>query len=252
MKTIRYIYEDEDLLVCHKPAGMATEGAKTYTMDLVSAARNYLARKSGKTGKPPYVATVHRLDQPVEGVVVLAKNKKAAGDISNQIKNRSTGKYYYALCYGVIPDDRGKLTDYLIRKEDGLAAVVSETEKNSQKDAVITMENGDKVRTVAGDVKKAQLEYEVVKRTDNTSLLRIKLLTGRFHQIRVQLSHYGFPILGEKSYGSDESLRFSEKNGISDICLVSYKFELRHPSTGKKMCFEISPDNSQIKKMLGE
>ena len=66
------------------------------------------------------------------------------------------------------------------------------------------MENGDKVRTVAGDVKKAQLEYEVVKRTDNTTLLRIKLLTGRFHQIRVQLSHYGFPILGEKSYGSDE------------------------------------------------
>ena len=252
MRNIRYIYEDNDILVCHKPAGVATEGSKAYAMDIVSAARNYLARKNGRTGKPPYVATVHRLDQPVEGVVVLAKTKKAAGDISDQIKKRTTGKYYYALCYGSFPDDKGKLIDYLIRKEDGLAAVVSEEEKNTLKDSVITMENGEKVRTVAGDVKKAALEYEVVKRTDNTTLLRIKLLTGRFHQIRVQLSHYGYPILGEKSYGSEESVRFSEENAINDICLVSYKFELKHPTNGKRMCFEIKPDNSQIKSLLGE
>ena len=250
MRNIRYIYEDNDILVCHKPAGVATEGAKSYTMDLVSAARNYLSRKNGKSKKPPYVATVHRLDQPVEGVVVLAKTKKAAGDISDQIKNRSTGKYYYALCYGTVPNDGGKLVDYLIRKEDGLAAVVSKAEKDSLKDLVITRENGEKIRTVAGDVKKAALEYEVVKRTENTTLLRIRLLTGRFHQIRVQLSHYGYPILGEKNYGSAESVRFSEENGISDICLVSYKFELKHPSTGEKMCFEINPDNGQIKNMI--
>ena len=91
MRNIRYIYEDNDILVCHKPAGVATEGAKAYTMDIVSAARNYLSRKNGKSKKPPYVATVHRLDQPVEGVVVLAKTKKAAGDISNQIKTEVQG-----------------------------------------------------------------------------------------------------------------------------------------------------------------
>ena len=252
MRDIRYIYEDNDILVCHKPAGVATEGAKAYTMDLVSAARNYLARKDRKAGKPPYVATVHRLDQPVEGVVVLAKTKKAAGDISEQIKKRTTGKYYYALCYGVLPDDSGRLTDFLIRKEDGLGAAISENEKDTLKDGVITLENGEKVRTVAGDVKKAELEYEVVGRTGDTTLLRIKLLTGRFHQIRVQLSHLGYPILGEKSYGSEASLKYSEENGIRDICLVSYKFELRHPTTKKVLSFEISPDNSQIKSMLGE
>ena len=252
MRDIRYIYEDNDILVCHKPAGVATEGAKAYTMDLVSAARNYLARKDRKAGKPPYVATVHRLDQPVEGVVVLAKTKKAAGDISEQIKKRTTGKYYYALCYGKLPDDRGSLTDYLIRKEDGLAAVISEKEKDSLCDNVITLENGEKIRTVAGDVKKAQLEYEVVKRTEETTLLRIKLLTGRFHQIRVQLSHLGYPILGEKNYGSELSVNYSQDKGIKDICLVSYKFELKHPVTKKALSFEISPDNPQIKSMLGE
>ena len=252
MRDIRYIYEDNDILVCHKPAGVATEGAKAYTMDLVSAARNYLARKDRKAGKPPSVATVHRLDQPVEGVVVLAKTKQAAGDISEQIKQRTTGKYYSALCYGIMPDDRGGLTDYLIRKEDGLAAVVSEKEKDTLSDNVITMENGEKIRTVAGDVKKAQLEYEVVKRTTETTLLRIKLLTGRFHQIRVQLSHLGYPILGEKNYGSEASVSYSQDKGIKDICLVSYRFELKHPVTKKTLSFEISPDNPQIKSMLGE
>ncbi|MCR5556247.1 MAG: RluA family pseudouridine synthase [Butyrivibrio sp.] len=252
MRDIRYIYEDNDILVCHKPAGVATEGAKAYTMDLVSAARNYLARKDRKAGKPPYVATVHRLDQPVEGVVVLAKTRKAAGDISEQIKKRTTGKYYYALCYGVIPDERGSLTDYLIRKEDGFAAVINEKEKYSLKDGVITLDNGENIRTVAGDVKKAQLEYEVVKRTEETTLLRIKLLTGRFHQIRVQLSHLGYPILGEKNYGSEASVNYSQEMGIKDICLVSYKFELKHPVTKKALSFEINPDNPQIKSMLGE
>ena len=249
MRDIRYIYEDNDILVCHKPAGVATEGAKAYTMDLVSAARNYLARKDRKAGKPPYVATVHRLDQPVEGVVVLAKTKKAAGNISEQIKKRTTGKYYYALCYGVVPEDKGSLTDFLIRREDGLAQVVSEEEKNSLKDGVITLDSGEKIRIVAGDVKKAELEYEVIQRAVDTTLIRIKLLTGRFHQIRVQLC---FPILGEKSYGTEDSVRYSEENGIKDICLVSFRFDLRHPSTGKKMTFEIKPDNIQIKSMLGE
>ena len=250
MKKIEYIYEDEDLLVCHKPAGIATEGAKVSSLDLISAARNYLARKNRGKGERPYVATVHRLDQPVEGVVVLAKNKKAAGNIAEQIKKRTTEKYYYALCYGNVPEDNGKLTDYLIRKEDSLAAVVTESEKDSFKDGVITLESGDKIRTIGGEVKKAELEYEVIARTENSTLLKIKLLTGRFHQIRVQLSHFGYPILGESRYGSPESVKFSEDNAIKYICLVSFKFVLKHPATKKRMEFEITPDNTEIKSLL--
>ncbi|MBQ3796080.1 MAG: RluA family pseudouridine synthase [Butyrivibrio sp.] len=251
MREIKYIYEDNDILVCHKPSGVATEGAKAYTMDLISSARNYLARKN-RQGKPPYVATVHRLDQPVEGVVVLAKTKKAAGDIASQIKKRSTDKYYYALCYGIVPEDEGHLSDYLVRTEDGLAKVISEREKDSLKDSCITLENGDKLRIVAGEAKKAELDYTVIKRTENTTLLRIKLLTGRFHQIRVQISNMGYPILGEKRYESRESAAYSEEQGIRDICLVSYKFALDHPTTKKRMEFEIVPNNLHIKRLLGD
>ncbi len=248
MREIKYIFEDEDLLVCHKPAGIATEGARVGNIDLISAARNYLKRKNrdGKT----YLATVHRLDQPVEGVVVLAKTKKAAGDIARQIKEHTTDKYYYALCYGRPDSDTGKLTDFLVKKEDGLAKVISEKEKDTLKDNVITLESGEKIRVADQDVKLAKLEYSVIAGDDKVSLLRIKLLTGRFHQIRVQLSSIGHPIMGEKKYGSPESMALSEELGISQMCLVSFKFALTHPHTGKRMEFEIIPDNINIKKWI--
>lgn len=253
MKQLKIIYEDEDILVCHKPSGMATEGARAYNIDLISAARNYLRRSmKNKAAKIPYIATVHRLDQPVEGVVVLAKNKKAATEISAQIKKRTTEKYYYALCYGNILEDKGHLSDYLVRKEDSLATVISDKERDSFcNDSYIT-ENGEKIRTIGGEPKKAELDFQVVARNEVTTLLRIKLLTGRFHQIRVQLSHYGYPILGEAKYGTEESVNYSNENGIKNICLVSYKFALKHPTTKKRMEFEIIPDNDQIKKLLGE
>ena len=251
MKEISYIYEDDDLLVCHKPAGVATEGARSYSMDVVSAARNYRSRKNkAKDRRPPYVATVHRLDQPVEGVIVLAKTKKAATDVAAQIKNRTTDKYYYALCYGIFEEKKGSLEDFLVRKEDGFAAVVSEKECESLKDNVITLDNGENIRIIAGEVKKAKLEYEVIAEEENTSLLRIKLLTGRFHQIRVQMATAGHPIVGDQKYGTEQSLSYSKEAGVKDVCLVSYKFVLKHPSTKKKMEFAITPDNRQIKALL--
>ncbi|SFC84259.1 RluA family pseudouridine synthase [Butyrivibrio sp. YAB3001] len=253
MKEIKYIYEDEDILVCHKPAGIATEGARAYNMDVVSAARNYLSRKNKDkkaTGKPAYVVTVHRLDQPVEGVLILAKTKKAATDISAQIKNRTTQKYYYALCHGVIEENEGCLENYLARTEDGLARVVSEEEKNNCKDNCITGDNGEKIRIIAGDIKKAKLNYEVVARGEEETLLRIKLITGRFHQIRVQLANIGHPILGDNKYPTEASKAYSEARGINSVCLVSYRFELKHPSTKKRMEFEIVPDNTFIRRYL--
>lgn len=248
MREIKYIYEDEDLLVCHKPSGIATEGARVGKIDLISAARNYLKRKN--RNDKMYLSTVHRLDQPVEGVVVLAKTKKAAGDIARQIKEHTTDKYYYALCYGRPDSDTGTLTDYLVKTEDGLAKVVSEKEKDTLRDNVIILESGEKIRVADQDVKLAKLEYEVVAGDDKVSLLRIKLLTGRFHQIRVQLSGIRHPIMGEKKYGTTESMALSDELGISQMCLVSYKFALDHPTTGKRMEFEIEPYNINIKKWI--
>ncbi|MCR5670249.1 MAG: RluA family pseudouridine synthase [Butyrivibrio sp.] len=256
-KDIRYIYEDEDLLVCHKEAGMATEGARVGSMDLVSAARNYLARKQREDSKgrqrnlPPYVATVHRLDAPVEGVVVLAKTKKAATDIAAQIKARKTDKYYYALCYGTFGEEKALLTDYLVRREDtSLAMVISEKQAKDITSDTVTLENGEKIRLISGGAKKASLEYEVIAKKDNMSLLRVHLLTGRFHQIRVQLSHLGCPIIGDTAYGSPESLECAQRHRIKSLCLVSYKFGLKHPTTKKHTEFSIEPDNQAIAELL--
>ncbi len=254
MNEIKFIYEDDDILVCHKPAGIATEGARSYSMDVVSAARNYLNRKNraAANGKKVYVATVHRLDQPVEGVIILAKNKKAATELSDQIKKRTTDKYYYALCFGNIESDSGTLENLIVKKEDGFADIVTEEESKTYADNCITKENGEKIRIIAGEIKNAKLEYEVVERSDNKTLLRIKLLTGRFHQIRAQLSYIGYPILGDQKYGTEESISFSKENGIRNVCLVSFKFALNHPSKIKRMTFEIEPDNPQIKELLSK
>ena len=219
------IYEDSDILVCHKRAGIATEGARAGKQDLVSMTRNYLARKEnrnvGEAKKPPYVATVHRLDQPVEGVIVMAKTKKAATSLAKQIKDRTTGKYYYALCHGEFPEDKGTLEDFITRTPEGFAKICDKD---------------------TDDAKKAKLDFEVIKRKDGYSLLNIKLLTGRFHQIRCQLSSRGYPIVGDHRYGKEDDAPI--------ISLVSYKFELIHPTTKKKMTFEIEPDNALIKALL--
>ncbi len=254
---IEYIYEDKDILVCHKGAGIATEGAGAGRMDLVSAARNYLARKDNTETKgrqrnlPPYVATVNRLDAPVEGVLVLAKNKKAASELAWQIKNRTTEKYYYALCYGVPETKEGTLCDNLIRRKDtGLAYIISDEEMASVREGKVTLSGGEKTELIGGDVKKAELSYQVIASDEETALLKIHLITGRFHQIRVQLSGMGFPILGDTKYGSQESLKYGNDRGVRNLCLVSYSFSFDHPTTKKRMTFEIKPDNKKILALL--
>ena len=256
MKEIKILFEDEDIIVCHKPAGVATEGARVGSMDVVNFARNYLARKnraSGKkgSGKPPYVATVSRLDQPVEGVLVLAKTKAAATSLSKQIKEKTTDKYYYALSFGSVQEKSGHLTDYIARKEsDGNAIILTEKEKDSLKDNVVVLDSGEKCRILDGGISNAELDYEVVAEENEMTLFKIKLLTGRYHQIRAQLSHLGHPILGDQKYGSADSKAFSESQGIKDVCLVCYKFAFDHPKTGKRTEFEIKTYNSQIGSIL--
>lgn len=254
---LRIVYEDNDLLVCHKSAKMATEGASAGRMDLISAARNYLARKVNTDTKgrqrnlPPYVATVHRLDQPVEGVIVLAKTKKAASDLTAQIREHRTKKYYYALCLGTFDSKKALLTDHIARREDNKKAIIlSDKEAESVDGDAVTLESGEKIHLIGGDVKEAKLEYEVIAGDEGKTLLRIKLLTGRFHQIRAQLAAKGHPILGDNSYGMAESMAYAQEFGIRDVCLVSYLFGLKHPSTGKWTEFSIEPDNMAIKNLL--
>lgn len=259
MKEIKYIYEDHHIIVCHKPAGVATEGAGVGTMDVVSTVRNYLARKQrevgGKDRGLPYVATVSRLDQPVEGVLVLAKTKAAATSLSAQIKEKTTDKYYYALCYGSIPGGEGHLKNNLARNNhNGNAVVLSDAETATLKDFKVTRGNGEKLEIMGLGIKNAELDYKVIARGTlgdrDVTLLEVKLLTGRYHQIRAQLANFGFPILGDQKYGSEEAVAFSKEQNVKDVCLVCHKFAFDHPKNGKRTTFEITPYNRQIREVL--
>lgn len=209
MNKLDIIYEDGDILVCHKPAGVATQTKRLGQQDIESLLKNYRAKK----GEPPQIWVVHRLDQPVEGVMVFAKNQKAAADLSKQVQQHIIGKYYYAVSAHVPNEKAGVVEDYLLT--------------NKKANVTQVVEAGVK------DAKKAKLEYEVVDTTEDKTFIRVKLHTGRQHQIRVQLAHMGCPLIGDSKYGDGAS-----KEGLA---LCSYRLEFLHPTMKKEMRFEVEP-----------
>ena len=210
----RILYEDTEILVCKKPAGLAVQSAKMGQQDMVSLLKNYRAMKK----EEPYIGLVHRLDQPVEGVMVFAKSKQEAANFSTQISEKQTDKYYYAVVCGKPKEKQANLVDYLCK--DG--------KKNTS--GVVTKE------TVGA--KRAELFYEVVEEKEDKALLRIELKTGRHHQIRVQLSHMGGPIYGDSKYNKFYE---EEKRGYMPLALCAYKIAFFHPKNRKKMEFKIQP-----------
>lgn len=211
--TIEILQEDNDIIVCRKPTGIPVQTAKLGQKDMVSLLKNYRVGKK----EAPEIYVVHRLDQPVEGVMVFAKNQKAAASLSKQIQQKSVDKYYYAVVEGVTDTPQGKLEDYLLR--DGKT-------------------NTSKVVTAATKgAKKAVLQYRVlaVNEVLPQSLLEIKLDTGRHHQIRVQMAHAGYPLVGDKKYNP------GCQSGYMPIGLCSVRLAFVHPTTGKQVEFEISP-----------
>lgn len=212
MNKLDIIYEDEHILVCHKPAGVATQTKRLGQQDMESLLKNDRAKK----GEPANIWVVHRLDQPVEGVMVFAKNQKAAADLSKQVQQHIIGKYYYAVSAHEPKEKAGVLEDYLLTdKKTNVTQVVSAEQK---------------------DAKKARLEYEVVGVKADKSLIRVKLHTGRQHQIRVQLAHMGCPLIGDSKYGEGAS-----REGLA---LCSYRLEFLHPVTKKEMKFEVTPQGA--------
>lgn len=223
MKT-KILHEDKDILVCHKPAGLAVENAAVGRMDMVSELKNYL--------KSSYLGLVHRLDQPVEGLLVFAKNQKAAADLSKQLTRNTLNKQYYVVVCGQPGTSKGKLVDYLAK--DNKTRMAKVVEKNH------------------ADAKEAILEYEVMqtKECEDTNIishLRIQIQTGRFHQIRAQLSNAGTPILGDQKYGNDVSAQVSQLTGTRNVALCACSLNFRHPVTGQSMSFEMVPESGAFR-----
>lgn len=225
---VKIIYEDKDILVCEKPAGLAVQSARISEPDMVSELKNYLAgtpaRKSqssaARAPQPVYLGVVHRLDQPVSGLLVFAKNKKSAAALSAQTAQHQMNKIYYAVVYTKedLTGKSGKLTDWLI-KEASVARVCEASQPGA---------------------KKAVLSWKCLACQENRALLEVELETGRFHQIRVQMAHAGMPLLGDLRYGSEESRAVSARLGIRTIRLQAVKLAFCHPTSGKKVCYELT------------
>ena len=208
---MKILYEDDAIIVCVKEAGVATQTKQIGQKDMESMLKTYRMQK----GEPAYIGVVHRLDQPVSGVMVFAKTKEVAADLSRQVATKAADKFYYALTDGVPDKKSGNLEDYLLR--DG---------KTNTSKVVSSQTNG---------AKRAELFYEVLEQNETKALLKIKLATGRHHQIRVQMANAGWPLVGDRKYNFKENL----KQNREAMCLCSYKLAFTHPVTRKKIEFEI-------------
>ena len=219
---LNILYEDEQILVVKKDAGIPVQAGRMRMMDLQGLIKNELYRRNPKAGEP-YLGVIHRLDQPVEGVMVFAKTPFAAGNLSDQVTDGRMKKHYLALLCGKPSEKSGTLVNYLL--------------KDGRTNTSVVVKSGVK------DAKRSELNYRVLEEREETALVEVELLTGRHHQIRVQMANAGWPLYGDTKYNP----AFQETTEYVQTALCAYKLSFVHPKTKKVMEFCIEPDNSLLK-----
>ena len=202
---IDILYQDNDIIVCLKPAGLLSEGEGPESLLTV------LADQCGGAMFP-----VHRLDRGAAGLMVFARHAKAAAALSRAVQEKQLKKEYFALIAGTPAEKEGEMTDFLF--------------KDSRKGKVFAVKRPRK------GVREARLTYRVLWTDGDTTLVRVALDTGRTHQIRVQFSSRGMPLHGDGKYGSRVK---------GDLALFSCALGFPHPKTGKSMTFEAKPTGVQ-------
>lgn len=214
---IPIIYEDNHLLVIDKPAGVLSQEDHTNHPDVLTLCKKYIKKAHNKPGKV-WLGLVHRLDRPVSGLMVLAKTSKAASRLSEQVRNHSIKKMYWALVYGMTPES-DTLIHYL---------------EKEQKSNTVRAYNSKR-----GRAKKAELSFQTVKQSAHYSVIEVDLKTGRPHQIRVQLNKIGHPIWGDYKYAEVDS-------GPGKIlALRAMKLVFKHPTKGNVLTFEAPKPHKQ-------
>ena len=205
MKT-EILIEDKHIAVCFKPAGVLSQNGEG--ADMISMLNEHFAQN----GENAQAYPVHRLDRETAGIMVYAKNSKAAAALSKQAEQNQIKKRYYAVVKGIPEEKSGVLKDLLFR--------------DKQKNKTYT------VKRMRKGVREASLEYEVIGEADGLSMLDILLHTGRTHQIRVQFSSRKMPLFGDGRYGG----------GSGNLALFAHTLEFTHPVSGEKLVFSKKPD----------
>ena len=207
MTDFQILYKDDSILVCIKPPRVLSTDEPGGIPDLCRAA---LGDHNAN------VRTVHRLDRVVSGLMVLARSKRAASELSRQIRENEFHKEYLAVIHGTPDTDAGTFTDLLLRnKPERKTYVVQEPGK---------------------DVQEAVLNYEVLGKAAQFAKVRIELVTGRTHQIRCQFSSRNLPLVGDQKYSLNED--------DCEIALWSSLLRFRHPRTGEMLTFQAPPPDT--------
>ena len=213
---VNVLYEDNQVIVVVKPQNVPSQADESGDEDLLSMVKAYVKEKYNKPGEA-YIGLVHRLDRPTGGIMVFARTSKAASRLSAQLAGHEMKKTYYAVVTSAPKQKMGTLINYLKKDEkDNIVKIVPQGEK---------------------DVKRAELNYKVLNvAEDGSALLEIEILTGRSHQIRVQMAGIGCSLVGDNKYGKDKT-RASKNLG-----LWAGRLEFVHPVSKAKMVFVAPPE----------
>lgn len=208
------VYEDNHIMVVNKMPSEIVQGDKTGDMPLSEKIKNFIKQRDNKPGNV-FCGVIHRLDRPVSGLVIFAKTSKALSRFNELFREKTIHKTYLAVVKNKPPKDSDRLIHYLTKNE-----------KTNMSKAFAKP---------TGDALKAELEYELLASSDNYHLLKIKLFTGRHHQIRCQLSAIGCPIKGDLKYG------FNRTNEGGFIHLHSFQLNFTHPIKQEEISLQAFP-----------
>ena len=211
MKDVTIIYADRSVIICRKPSGAVCEAT--------DGKESMITLLSDKLEGHGYVGLVHRLDQVTEGLMIFSADQKLTGKLSEAVASKETEKEYLAIVHGKPNQAEGEMRDLLFR----------DAKKN--KSYV--------VKRARKGVREALLSYRLLETKEGkygeVSLVAIKLSTGRTHQIRVQFASRGMPLVGDGKYGAADN--------APSVALLSHKLTFTHPTTKKRMSFEITPES---------
>ena len=212
------VYEDNHIIIVNKKSGEIVQGDKTGDRPLSDIVKDYIKEKYAKPGAV-FLGVVHRVDRPVSGLVVFARTSKALSRLNKMFAEGKVHKTYWAIVKNAPRINEGTLEHWLVRNEKQNKSYAYDTEKPN--------------------AKKAILKYRVISHSDNYSLLEVKLMTGRHHQIRCQLAAMGCPIKGDLKYGAPRS------NPDGSISLMSHRVEFVHPVSKETIIVEAPlPDDA--------